>query len=198
MYENLDIYAKADADPDVLANLGPLAPLAGIWEGDAGIDISPSAGGAVENLYRERMTFEPMGPVQNGPQTIYGLRYATTAWPLGEEDAFHEEKGYWLWEPAAGQVMRCFIVPRGVTVNAGGTATADATEFELFADVGSELYGVTSNPYLGRTKRTIRYELKVTIHPDGRFSYAEDTQIEIDGRDELFHHTDSNVLIRVG
>lgn len=123
MYENLDIYAKADADPDVLANLGPLAPLAGIWEGDAGIDISPSA---------------------------------------------------------------------------GGTATADATEFELFADVGSELYGVTSNPYLGRTKRTIRYELKVTIHPDGRFSYAEDTQIEIDGRDELFHHTDSNVLIRVG
>ena len=55
MYENLDIYAKADADPDVLANLGPLAPLAGIWEGDAGIDISPSAGGAVENLYRERM-----------------------------------------------------------------------------------------------------------------------------------------------
>jgi hypothetical protein len=32
-----DIYANVDdADPDVLANLGPLQPLAGIWAGDEG------------------------------------------------------------------------------------------------------------------------------------------------------------------
>jgi hypothetical protein len=198
MYKGLDIFAKADADPDVLANLGPLRPLAGIWEGDEGIDIAPSANGAAEHRFRERMIFEPMGPVQNGPQTLYGLRYATTAWPLGEQDAFHEEQGYWLWEPAERQIMRCFIVPRGVTVNAGGTAAADANAFELFADVGSELYGITSNPYLGKTKRTVRYELQVTIHADGRFSYAEDTQLEIDGQQALFHHTDSNTLTKVG
>jgi hypothetical protein len=41
-------------------------------------------------------------------------------WRLGETDPFHEELGYWLWDADAGQVLRCFMVPRGVTVIAGG------------------------------------------------------------------------------
>ena len=197
VYENVDIFAVDDADPDVLANLGPLAPLAGIWEGDEGFDVAPGRDGAAESSYRERMIFEPMGPVRNGPQTIYGLRYATTAWRLGEADAFHEEEGYWLWDPKAGQVMRSFIVPRGVTVNAGGAAGPDDKTFNMSAEVGSEVYGVTSNPFLKRAKRTIRFELTVTIHDDGRFSYDEDTQISIEGQKDIFHHTDRNTLSKV-
>ncbi len=30
-----DIYTEADVDVDTLANLGPLAPLAGIWSASA-------------------------------------------------------------------------------------------------------------------------------------------------------------------
>jgi len=159
--------------------------------------VAPGRDGAAESRYRERIVFEPMGPVQNGPQTIYGLRYATTAWRLGEEDAFHEEQGYWLWDSRVGQVMRSFIVPRGVAVNAGGAAGADDKTFRMSAQVGSEVYGVTSNPFLGRAKRTVRYELTVTIHDGGRFSYDEDTQIKIEGQDEIFHHTDRNTLTKV-
>ncbi|MDR4484343.1 MAG: heme-binding beta-barrel domain-containing protein [Nitrospirales bacterium] len=51
---------------------------------------------------------------------LYGLRYSTVAWPLIQEQPFHEEVGYWLWDAATQQVMRCFMVPRGVLVNAGG------------------------------------------------------------------------------
>jgi len=196
-YKNLDIFAVDDADPDVRANLGPLTPLAGTWEGDQGFDVAPGRDGAAQSRFRERMVFEPMGPVQNGPQTIYGLRYSTTAWRLGEADAFHEEEGYWLWDPKAGQVMRSFIVPRGVTVNAGGTAGPDDKTFYLSAEAGSEVYGVTSNPFLERAKRTICFELTVTIHDDGRFGYEEDTQISIEGRDGIFHHTDRNTLSRI-
>jgi len=196
-YKNLDIFAVDDADPDVRANLGPLAPLAGTWEGDEGFDVAPGRDGAARSRFRERMVFEPMGPVQNGPQTIYGLRYSTMAWRLGEADAFHEEEGYWLWDPKAGQVMRSFIVPRGVTVNAGGAAGPEDKTFYLSAEVGSEVYGVTSNPFLERAKRTICFELTVTIHDDGRFSYDEDTQIRIEGRDGIFHHTDRNTLSRI-
>ena len=29
-----DLYTEPDGDPDTLANLGPLAPLAGVWDGD--------------------------------------------------------------------------------------------------------------------------------------------------------------------
>jgi hypothetical protein len=183
---------------DLIARLGPLASLAGVWEGEQGIDIAPGRDGAVETAFRERLTFEPLGPVENGPQILYGLRYATTAWPLDGDEPFHEENGYWLWDGQAGLVMRCFIVPRGVSVLAGGEAAPDARRFSMAADLGSSTFGILSNPFLDRAFKTVRYELELELHDDGSFSYAEDTQLRIEGREALFHHTDRNRLTRVG
>ncbi len=181
----------------IIEKLGPLAPLAGHWKGNEGIDVAPSKTGAVTTKYRELITFDPLGPVTNGPQVLYGLKYTTTAWPLGEDEAFHEEVGYWLWDADAQQVMRCFIVPRGIAVNAGGSATEDAREFSLQADIGSETYGVMSNLFLDKAFKTVRYTLKVTVNDDGSFSYQEDTQLKISGLNEIFHHTDQNRLIKI-
>ena len=183
---------------ELIANLGPLAPLAGIWEGNKGDDIAPNVNPTEieNNKYRERLVLEPFGPVNNHAQTLYGLRYSTTAWRLEEEGPFHEELGYWLWDPAEKQVMRCFIVPRGVTVIAGGTVEPDAQEFRLAADAGSETYGICSNQFLDREFKTIRYDLKITVHGANSFSYEEDTQLQIKGQSEPFHHTDKNTLKR--
>jgi len=183
---------------EILKNLGPLAALAGAWEGDQGLDTAPSKAGPVETPYRERMTFEPFGPVVNGAQILYALRYRTTAWPLGQKEPFHEELGYWLWEPAEGRVMRWFLVPRGVAVGAGGTAAADARSFTMKAELGSPTFGLLSNPFLDEAFQTVRYELEVEIRADGTFSYAEDTVLKIPGLADLFHHTDRNTLARTG
>jgi len=184
------------SDPAV-DHLGPLTPLAGTWEGAKGLDLAPAGDGEAETPYRERIQFEPMGPVENGPQVLGALRYSTVAWPLSEDDPFHEEVGYWLWDPRAEQVMRCFMVPRGVTILAGGTVRADARAFSLRAEVGSETFGVLSNPFLDQAFKTVAYDLSVTVHDDGSFSYAEDTILKIPGRDDLFHHTDRNTLSRI-
>ena len=186
----------SSASSEILPHLGPLAALAGTWTGKEGVDIAPSKDGSKETHFREQMTFEPIGPVKNGPQTLYGLRYATTAWPLNQEQPFHEEVGYWLWDAERKQVMRCFIVPRGVVVNAGGTSESDAKEFCMTADAGSDVYGILSNPFLDEAMKTVRYELSVTIHESGKFSYKENTQLQIAGRPDLFHHTDENTLKR--
>jgi hypothetical protein len=75
--------------------LGPLGRLVGTWEGDKGDDVAPSDDrGTENNKFRERMVFEETGLVQNHEQNLYGLRYRTTAWRLGEDDPFHEELGY--------------------------------------------------------------------------------------------------------
>jgi hypothetical protein len=183
---------------DIIKNLGPLKPLAGIWEGEKGDDTAPSDDRGVEtNKFRERIVFDPLGPVNNHEQTLYGLRYSTTAWRLGDQNPFHEELGYWLWDSSAKQVLRCFMVPRGVTVIAGGTVEPDAKTFELFAEVGSETYGICSNQFLDKEFKTVRYELKVSIHDDASFSYEEDTQLKIKGQADLFHHIDKNTLRRV-
>ena len=184
---------------DDIAKLGPLAPLAGVWEGGQGTDTAPDDDRGTEiNRYRERLVLEPIGAVENHEQKLQGLRYATTAWRLGEDDPFHEELGYWLWDARARQVLRCFMVPRGVTVIAGGTVEPDATSFTLAAEVGSETYGICSNRFLDEEFKTVRYELVVTIHDRDSFSYREDTQLQIKGQAELFHHTDEHTLRRVG
>ncbi|PIQ96592.1 MAG: FABP family protein [Nitrospinae bacterium CG11_big_fil_rev_8_21_14_0_20_56_8] len=184
---------------EILGNLGPLRKLAGIWEGDRGDDTAPSDDRGTEtNKFRERITFDPMGPVNNHEQSLYGLRYATMAWRLGEPDPFHEEVGYWLWDGSQKQVFRCFIVPRGITVLAGGKVEPDAKSFRLTAEVGSDIYGICSNPFLDREFKTVRYELQVTIHDAQTFSYEEDTVIQIKNQPTLFHHVDKNTLKRVG
>lgn len=105
---------------EIIKNLGPLAPLAGTWESDQGTDISRIHSKETETKYREKAVFIPIGPVNNGPQKLYGLHCSMTAWPMDCEDAFHEELGYWLWDKENGQVLKSLMVPRGVVVNAGG------------------------------------------------------------------------------
>ena len=182
---------------EIIPLLGPLSQLAGTWEGDKGDDIAPSDDrGTENNKFKERMTFVPFGPVKNHEQILYGLRYTTTAWRLGEVDSFHEEVGYWLWDPQEKQVMRCFMIPRGVVVLAGGTAEPGAQGFEISADVGSETYGVCSNKFLDKEFKTVRYELRLKFHDKNSFSYEEDTQLKMKNRPDLFHHTDKNLLKR--
>jgi hypothetical protein len=186
------------SDKEIIAKLGPLSALAGEWEGDKGVDFAPAEDrGPMTTPFRERAVFVPMGPVDNHEQTLFGLRYSTTAWRIGEADPFHEELGYWLWDAAAGQVMRCFLVPRGVTVLAGGRAAAGDRKFKMEAVVGSPTFGISSNPFLDIEFKTVRYELEVDLETADRFRYAEDTQLLMKGRSEVFHHTDSNTLKRV-
>ena len=179
---------------EIIKKLGPLAPLAGVWESDQGVDFSRVHSEEKETKYREKIVFDPLGSVNNGPQALYGLRYSMTAWRLGEDDAFHEELGYWLWDGLNKQVLRCFMVPRGVLINAGGDAEADSKSFHLEANVGSETYGIMSNKFLDESYKTMKYVLDVTIHDDGKFSYKEDTQLWIPVNEAIFHHTDQNTL----
>ena len=184
--------------PEIRKQLGPLADLVGVWEGDKGDDLAPSDDRGVENnKYRERLTLEHMGPVQNHEQNLHVLRYATRAWRIGEQNTFHEELGYWSWEPETRHVMRCFLIPRGISLIAGGETTADAREFRLTAEAGSCTYGICSNPFLDKEFKVVSYEVTVRIHGRDSFSYDQDTVIKMPGQKELFHHRDKNTLRRV-
>ena len=181
------------------AEWGPLAGLIGEWEGDSGLDLSwhNVEGELGETPYREKVSLKPFGPVDNGTQSLYGLDYRMAAWRGTEENPFHTEVGYWLWDAAAGEVMRCFVVPRGSTLIAGGTAKPGDKSFSLEAVVGSEVYGILSNKYLAEKARTKKYTCTVTINDDGTWSYDECTFYDHAIGGEIAH-TDRNMLHRVG
>ena len=177
---------------------GPLEFLIGSWKGGSGEDVAPAPNRGVEkNKYREEMHFEPIGDVKNHEQVLYGLRYKTMAWEKGNEDPFHEEVGYWLWDDANKQVMRCFIVPRGVNVIAGGTVDSSSKIIKLAADVGSETYGICSNKFLDIEFKTVRFDFKLEQISRDSFVYEEDTQIKMKGKEDIFHHTDKNTMSRM-
>lgn len=179
---------------------GPLAALAGEWEGDGGLDTAYSHAEqrVLDTPFRERMTMKPFGPVQNGAQTLYGLDYRTAMWRGSEENPFHTEVGYWLWDADAGEIVRGFVVPRGITVLAGGTAAADARSFTLAAELGDRSYAIGENRYLGQKASTVRYTVTVTVNDDGSWSYEESTMLRMVQFPELFAHDDRNTLRRIG
>ncbi|TWH71368.1 hypothetical protein LX59_01652 [Azomonas agilis] len=190
-----DIYTEPrDIDVHTLNNLGPLRPMAGIWTGQRGLDLKPKAEGPKEQAFIERIELQPIDPVTNGPQLLYGLRYYTHITKPNQVKTYHEQVGYWLWEPATQTVIHTLAVPRGVIAMAAGQVKPDATEFELQATEGLETWGICSAPFLTHAFKTLAFSIKVSINADGTWSYAEDTVLQIKGQSELFHHTDKNIL----
>jgi hypothetical protein len=203
-----DIYTEAASSDDTLANLGPLRPLAGTWTSTDGADVhpvglgsdvtGPVVDGDEHNGFVERYELQPIDPQTNGPQLFYGLRYHTHIVKPGEVETFHDQVGYWLWEPAAGTVLHTLAIPRGQVLLAAGTAEPNAKEFEVGATVGSEVYGILSNPFLDRAFRTVSFRLRVTVNDDGTWSYEEHTAMRLPDREGLVDHVDRNTLERIG
>ncbi|HTB75876.1 MAG TPA: heme-binding beta-barrel domain-containing protein [Polyangiaceae bacterium] len=193
-----DIYTEPDADVDTLKNLGPLTGMAGIWKSAVGEDVHPVAGGREQQVFIERYELQPIDPQTNGPQLLYGLRYHTHIVKPDSVETFHDQVGYWLWEPATGTIFYTVSIPRAQIAMAVGHAAAGAKTFRLEAVRGSETHGIVSNPFLEHAFKTMRVTIDVTIHPDGTWSYEQDTVMVIPGAQNPFHHTDRNTLRKIG
>lgn len=193
-----DIFTEpADVDPDTLANLGPLRRLAGVWEGRKGVDINPKAEGPERREYVERIEMQPIDPQANGPQLFYGLRYHVHILATDEDATFHDQVGYWLWEPATGLVMQTLAIPRGQVALAAGQALRDAERLVVSARRGETEYGIASTAFLEHAFRTDSYQLEVEFHADGSWSYTSDTMLAVRGQPEPFRHRDRNTLVKV-
>src|SRR6476619_3908847 len=169
-----DVYTEADGSDDTLANLGPLRPLAGIWTSAEGADVHPVGAGSditgpvvdgdEHNVFVERYELHPIDPQTNGPQLFYGLRYHKHITKPGEVETFHDQVGYWLWDPVDETVTMTIAIPRAQVALASGQVSADAKQFSLRAERGDTAYGICSNPFLERAFTTLSFHVTVTVH----------------------------------
>ena len=193
-----DIYTEAETDTDTLANLGPLAAMAGTWTSSRGVDVNPKADGPETQAFIENYTLQPIDAQVNGPQLFYGLRYHTQIFKPDDPETFHDQVGYWLWEPAAGNLILTLAIPPGQVAMYAGHAAADAKSFTLQALRGSLTNGIVSVPFLEYAFRTDSCTISVAVNADDTWSYEHDTVLVIPGQAEPFHHTDRNTLRKVG
>src|SRR5262245_41458678 len=140
-----DIYTEPEPEVDTLANLGPLTGMAGIWTGTRGLDVNPKPDGPEEQPFIEHMELQPIDAQTNGPQLFYGLRYHTRIVKPNDVETFHDQVGYWLWEPATGTLLQTLAIPRGQIAMAIGKGSPDAKSFELVGQRGSDVNGICSN-----------------------------------------------------
>ena len=117
---------------------------------------------------------------------------------MEEDITFHDQTGYWLWEPATGLVMQTVAIPRGQVALAAGQAKPDADEIIVSAKRGQTDYGISSTTFLEQAFRTDSYRITISFHADGSWSYVTDTELMVHGRDVSFAHQDRNTLYRVG
>lgn len=183
---------------NTLENLGPLTGMAGIWEGIRGMDVKPKAEGPKKQAYVERIELQPIDPQTNGPQLFYGLRYHTHITKPDQVKTYHDQVGYWLWEPANGNLIHTLTIPRGMITMAAGKASVNDKQFELYAKEDDRCAGISSNPFLNYAFRTVEFRIQVSIHDDGTWSYEQDTVMKIKDQEALFHHVDNNTLHKIG
>ncbi len=193
-----DIFTEPDnVDPDTLANLGPLRRLAGVWQSSKGVDVNPKADGPERREYIERIDMQPIDAQANGPQLFYGLRYHVHILASDEDATFHDQVGYWLWEPATGLVLQTLTIPRGQVAIASGHAKPDDNSLVVTATRGQTEYGICSTAFLEYAFRTDSYRLEITFNDDGSWSYVSDTMLMVHGRPEPFQHRDQNRLVKI-
>jgi hypothetical protein len=178
---------------------GPLSGLIGNWRGNQGMDISPEPDGTEENPYYETIDFEAAGDVENAEsQKLAIVRYHQIVRRKSNDEVFHDQVGYWLWEAESGTIIQTVTIPRGVSVIAGGRPDGGAKGsasivLEVAAKLGDPDWGIVQSPFMRDNASTVAFRHRVTIDGD-RLSYAETTSLEIYGRQ--FEHTDENELVR--
>ena len=178
---------------------GPLKGLIGLWKGDKGLDVAPKSEGTKENPYYETITYTAVGDVTNAEsQVLSVVRYHQVVSHKATNEVFHDETGYWMWDPRAEIVMHSLVIPRGVCILAGGAykapkSSTEKVEIEVVASLNDENWGITQSPFMQKNARTTEFWHKITLL-DEKLSYSETTMLEIYG--QTFEHTDQNELIR--
>ncbi len=177
---------------------GPLASLIGIWKGDKGMDISPEPEGQEENPFYEAITFEAIGNVNNAEkQNLAALHYHQVVSRKSNDEVFHNETGFWMWDAEQGVIMQALTIPRGVCLIAGGTfresAQASQIVLEVRAGIEDADWGIVQSPFMRDNAKTLGFRHKISVIGD-TLVYDETTVVDIYGK--RFDHTDENTLTR--
>mgnify|MGYP001573574570 CR=1 FL=1 len=182
-------------------NYGPLAVLDGVWEGNKGVDRAPEPDGEERNPYYETITFKVAGDVTNAEkQTLSIVRYHQVVTRKSNDEVFHDQMGYWLWDPADDTIVETFIIPRGVAVVAGGKLAepADLSQelvFEVAANVDSQEFGISQAAFMFQQAKTTGFTHTLKVTGD-EMRYTQSTFLDIYDK-KHYDHSDVNTLHRV-
>ena len=177
---------------------GPLALLVGEWHGHDGMDIAPEPDGSEQNPFYESIVFEAIGDVTNAErQTLAAVRYQQVVRRKSNDEVFHNETGYWIWDAEQSLVMQTLTIPRGVSLVAGGPyrigQDGTPTVLEVRSAIGDPDWTISQSPFMRDNAKTVEFTHTVSVD-QATLTYSETTLVDIYGKQ--FEHTDESTLTR--
>ena len=177
---------------------GPLKRLIGVWKGDKGLDVAPEPNGAENNPYYESITFTAVGNATNAQsQVLAVVHYRQIVRRKSDDEVFHDETGYWMWDAKTSIIMHSLTIPRAVCVLAGGTHHGEqAADGSIILEVSAGLdhpdWQIIQSPFMQDNARTTAFRHRIVVG-NRKLAYSETTTLEIYGK--AFEHTDRNELL---
>lgn len=181
-------------------NYGPLAALIGIWKGDKGIDRAPEPNAEERNPYYESIVFEAGGDVENAEEQVLAVvRYHQVVRRKSNDEVFHDQVGYWLWDSSDDTIVENFTIPRAVAVVAGGKlgqpeSLEEELVFKVSAETGSLEFGIVQAPFMFSKAKTTAFSHTLTVKGE-EMRYSQTTVLDIYEK-KSYDHTDVNTLKR--
>ncbi len=183
---------------DTEIDYGPLKNLIGVWKGTEGIDIAPEPDGEENNPYFETITYCDIGDISNAEsQTLGAIHYRQVVQRKSNNEMLHDQTGYWMWDAETSTVMHSFVIPRAVSIVAGGQYTGKTDDngrviLELKAKHGDPKWGIIESPFMKKNASSLEFSQQVIVG-NGRMDYSQTTLVDIYGK--VFEHTETNMLL---
>ncbi len=180
------------SDDDVV-DFGPLQDLLGTWYGEKGVDIAPEPEDTERNPYYETIVFSAVGDLDNAEsEHLIAIHYHQIVSRKSNNKAFHNQTGYWIWNPATNMIMHTLTIPRGVCVVACGSyQTLDEGGWAMEVSTEGDFPAIAESLFMNQNARTEAFSMRLQLL-NGELSYRMSTQLDIYGRE--FDHTDINRL----
>jgi hypothetical protein len=162
------------------------------------LDVSSKAEGPERRVFGEHILIlmQPIDAQTNVPHLLYGLRYHIHI-DTREAISFHDQVGYWLWEPATGLIMQTVAIPRGQLVQVDGTAQPDDKRSSVEARRDDLRFGVCSPGFVEAAFRTEYYRIDIRFHADGSWTHLTRVDLAARERTPAFNHHGTNTLRRI-
>ncbi|AZN35047.1 heme-binding beta-barrel domain-containing protein [Iodobacter ciconiae] len=179
------------------ADENPLTKLIGTWEGDMGVDVSPSqrgsgspAGAVATTPYYEKIVISSgAGATNASVQDLVTVRYHQMVFKKADNQQFHDQVGYLIWDKKNNKVYNSFCIPRAVCAVAEGDLK-DANEFTM----SSKANNLAESSFMIKNAKTKAFTITIKYNEDGTLSYTQKTDLLIYGKP--FSHVDSSVLTK--
>ena len=138
---------------------GPLKELIGLWSDDKGLDIAPEPDGTEENPYYEAISFPAEGDLENAQsQKLAVVHYRRIVKRKSNNEVFHDETGYWMWDAKERTIIHSLSIPRAVTLLAGAKYEKSSDEdgnsiIEEQASLDDKDWNIVQSPFMKKMPR---------------------------------------------